>query len=169
MANKKIIITDVASTRCPGRELIRLEQTFGRFRNEFLYKYEDKIDWIIAGCAPIHSSFKHQFFKLEITNADVERAKIKDNNNDVIGEYAMPIVSLLSLSEKVNAKLAFKPDLIICTSDDNRDWADYDALLATMPSDDQSRIRDTTFLLNLSCFDKSIIIPQIIAKLGLNE
>lgn len=159
MAKKTIVIIDSSTFRNSSSETVRLESTFGAFRNNHLAKFFDKLDWIVVGNRDILSAAPHKFYSFAITKEDIEIASVKG--------VSAGMVSATKIKERITSKLGVTPDLIIFSSDNHKDWDEYDILVNGLGSSEQSTIRNSVLMINTACCRYDIIVPQIIGMLKL--
>lgn len=161
MGKKIIAVGDSSTFRSSDIETMRLEATFGAFRNNYLSKYHDQIEWVVIGQRDILTSAPHSFFKFEITPDDIEYA----NTNKV----SFGIYVLTQLKQRILQKINKDPDLIIFSSGTIKDWDDFDTITNKLNADKQRSIRNSITMINTSCCRYDIIVPEIINNLGLAE
>lgn len=161
MNKKTIVIMDSATFRNKGNELVRVESTFGSFRNEHLAKYSDKLRWVVAASRNILSTMPHDFFYIQPEADDIT---LSNDNNVSLG-----IAVLTKIDQRIDAKLGVTPDLIIYSSGESKDWDDFDRLVNRLDAGAQRQIREKTILVNTTCCNYSIIIPRIVNLLRLSE
>lgn len=161
MTRKTIAIVDSSTFHNASTETVRLESTFGAFRNIHLANYYDKIDWIIVGNKDIVSATPHKFYHFTITNEDFLQSQISEINAGII--------AVTNLKKQIATKCGVTPDLIIFSSDNSKDWDEFDTVVNGLNATSQSIIRNSILMINTACCRYDIIIPQIIGSLGLDN
>lgn len=160
MSRKTILIMDSSTFRNSNNEQIRIESTFGSFRNEHLASYSESLEWIIGGSKDILSTVPHGFFRITPTADDAELARAKG--------IGLGIAVLSTIQSKIKTAIQKDIDLVIYNTGDSKDWVDYNNMLNSADADAQKNIRNKTILVDSICCNYSIIIPKIIKLLGIN-
>lgn len=159
MAKKLIVIGDSSTFRNGDVETMRLEATFGAFRNNYLSEYLDQIDWVVVGQRDILTSAPHKFFKFDVVDSDIEEAKKYD--------ISFGIYSLTQLKSRITERCHQAPDLIIFSSGSIKDWEEFDKLTNSLGAEEQEAIRKSIIMINTTCCRYDIVVPEIIRNLGL--